>query len=102
MRYTVRKSIVEVIGKIWMPAVTCAQVYTLSAYDLGNARDDDGQLTRESVEDWLSTHAGDFQSIEDFHASLEDGAETIEMPWASEDGEMTFCDCMYPSEEVEA
>ena len=92
MRYMVRKSIVEVVGKIWMPSVTCAQTYTLSEYDVENCRDGDGKITRESVERWLDTHAGDFQGIEDFRASIEDGDETIDIPWASEDGGFAFQD----------
>lgn len=93
MKYMVRKSIVEVVGVIWMPACVCAQRIVLREYDIENMRDDDGKVTRESVELWLATHAGDFQSITDFHASIEDGEETIEIPWGSEEGEFQYCDC---------
>ena len=95
MRYTVRKSIVRVVGKIWMPNATCAMDYTLTEYDLENARDDDGKLTRESVEHWVMLHTGDFQSITDWSASLEDGNDTIELPWQSEENELAYADCMY-------
>lgn len=94
MKYTVRKSIIQVVGVIWMPAATCALPMTLCPYDVENCRDDDGKITRESVELWLCTHAGDFQSITDFSASIEDGETTVEIPFATEDGEMAWCDCM--------
>ena len=99
MRYTVRKSVIEVLGVIWLPAVECGQVMTLSGYDVENAKDDEGRLTRDSVERWLCTHAGDFSSILDFHASIEDGEATVEIPWASEEHELRFCDAMYPAED---
>lgn len=67
---------------------------TLCPYDVENCRDDDGKITRESVERWLCTHAGDFQSITDFSASIEAGETTVEIPFATEDGEMAWCDCM--------
>lgn len=94
MKYTVRKSIVRVVGRIWMPAVIASNVITMSAYDIDNARDEDGKITRESVEDWLGSHAGDFQSIIDFEASIEDGDLTIDIPFASEDGEMAYIDTL--------
>ena len=96
MKYMVRKSFVQVVGTIWLPPVTAATTYPLRQYDIDNARDDAGAITRESVEQWLYTHAGDFQSIDDFSASIEDGEDTIDIPWESEDAECTFYDCMYP------
>ena len=92
--YTMRRTRiahVEVVGKIWMPMTTAAYIYDLSDYDLENI----GEFTRENVDDWLGTHAGDFSSIQDFHAVCGD----VEIPWQSEENEMTFCDCMYPSED---
>jgi len=99
MRYTVRKSVVQVVGKLWMPMSTGATEYTLSGYDVENARDEDGKITRDSVDHWLALHSGDFSSIEDFRASIEDGDETTEIPWAKEESEYTFGDCMYPAED---
>lgn len=93
MRYTVRKSVVDVVGRIWMPGIVCAQRIELSAYDLDNARDDAGKLTRDSVLDWLGSHAGDFASIIDFQASLEDGDTTVDIPFATEEGETAWLDC---------
>jgi len=99
MKYLVRESYVEVIGRIWMPNTTAAYKYDLRDYDINNARDDKGKLTRESVEDWLCKNAGDFQSIEDFSASIEDGEQTIDIPWRDEGSEVTYNDCMYGSED---
>jgi hypothetical protein len=99
MRYTVRKSEVRVIGTMWMPMSTGATVYDLDSYAVGNARDQAGAITRESVQAWLDTHAGDFSNVIDFEASIEDGDVTVDIPWADEDSELTFGDCMYPSED---
>jgi hypothetical protein len=99
MRYTVVLSKVRVIGHIWQPGIgTCAMDYSLSDYDLENARDEDGNLTRDSVQDWLDKNAGDFQQVEDFEADLEDGDTSVLIPWADEESEMTYNDCMYPDD----
>ena len=98
MQYLIQKSIVQIIGVIWMPAVTCAKELTLSPYDVDNARDHGGKITRESVAQWLTTHSGDFQSVADFSASIEDGEMTVEIPWSIEESEFAFNDCMYPCE----
>ena len=98
MRYTVRKSVVYVVGKIWMPAITAGQEIVLRDYDVENCRDDNGQITRESVSEWLGGNTGDFQSIEDFSASIEDGDQTVDIPWATEEGEMAYSDCFCEGE----
>lgn len=92
MKYTIRKSVVDVVGRIWMPAAVCSLRINLSQYDVDNARDYDGKITRESVEQWLSTHSGDFQQVLDFRASIEDGEETVEIPFATEEGECQYLD----------
>jgi hypothetical protein len=99
MKYVVCKSVVWVVGKIWMPAVTCGQTITLTAHDVENCRDDDGKITRDSVSDWIDSNAGDFQSITDFSASIEDGDATIDIPWATEAGEMAFMDATSEEDE---
>lgn len=99
MRYVVRKSVIHVLGTIWMPSVTAGQELTLTDYDLNNARDDDGKLTRESVARWLDMHAGDFAGITDFWASLEDGENTVEIPWKSEDSEPEFNGSVHSDDE---
>ena len=99
MRYTVRKSVVQVIGTMWMPSSTGATSYDLTASDVDNARDDSGAITRESVARWLDSHAGDFSGVLDFNASLEDGDTTVDLPWADEDSELTFNGCMFPEDD---
>ena len=91
MRYLVEKNFVQVIGTIWMPAATCAMEYPLSARDIANI----GRFTRANVETWLSANSGDFQSIQDFRATI--GDEWIE--WGREESEFTYNDCMFPEED---
>ena len=95
MRYTVRKSIIQVVGTIWIPAITCAQEKVLSGYDLENI---ERPITRGTVEHWLMLNSGDFQNVQDFSANLEIDGETVEFPWENEESEFTYSDCMYPSE----
>jgi len=98
MKYTIRKSLVRIVGGIWMPyGAICAIELNLSAYDIENARNENGKLTRESVERWVVTHSGDFSSVLDFYASIEDGETTVEIPWKDEENEGTYWDCMAPS-----
>jgi hypothetical protein len=99
MKYTVRKSVIRVLGVIWMPSAEGAAEYTLSACDTDNARDDDGNITRDSVSRWLDSRSGDFAEVTDFSASIEDGDETVDIPWDSEDNEMAWGSLMYPEEE---
>jgi hypothetical protein len=99
MKYTVRKSYVEVLGITWMPRVPGATRIDVSSYDIGNLRDDDGKITRESVDLWLGCHSGDFSEVTDFAASIEDGEETIDISWSDEDNEMEYMNLMYPEED---
>jgi len=99
MRYIVRRSVVDVYGKLWMPMTPAAQRTELSSYDIDNIRDEDGNITRESVEDWLMGNSGDFSTVVDFSASIEDGDMTIDIPWATEEGEYGYSDCMYAAED---
>lgn len=98
MRYVVRRSVIQLIGHIWMPAAVCAQEKELTSYDLGNI---EAPITRDTVEHWLMLNSGDFQDIIDFRASLEVGPATVEIPWAKEESALTFNDCLYGSEEGE-
>ena len=92
MKFTVEKNWIDIVGGIWMPyGMTCAMTKDLSVYDLENI----GEPTRDNVEQWLACNAGDFSSIHDFHAVI---GET-EIPWDSEDSEITFNNCMYPMED---
>lgn len=93
MRYTVRKSVVYVVGRIWIPAgAVCGQEIVLDSYALENAADENRKHTRESLQNWLDCNAGDFSEIVDFSASLEVGDDTIEIPWATENGEFMYLD----------
>ena len=98
-RYMVERNYVDVVGTIWMPATTASLRIPLRKYDLENiiANRITGDVpvtdinlaerfTRESVERWLGCNSGDFQSVEDFYAT----AGGVEIPWASEDGEMAY------------
>lgn len=91
----IRKSFINVLGELWYPS-TGATVYNLSDYDLENMKDDNGNYTRESVELWLGSHSGDFQSVTDFSAdlSLPDGKDIV-IPFENEENEMEFNDIMY-------
>ena len=89
-RYMVEDNYIEVIGPIWMPAITAAMRIPLRAYDLDNMRNGEEAITREDIEHWLTLNTGDFQYIEDFHASIGDQ----EFPWQSEENECIYLDCM--------
>lgn len=89
MKFTIERNWIEVIGRIWMPATICAQRIDLGKYEMDNI----GEPTRENVMNWLGSHAGDFQSIKDFHAIIGD----VEIPWENEESECVYSDSMYPS-----
>ena len=86
----VREDYILVVGRIWMPAITCSLRINLSQYDLDNI----GKFTRENVEQWLSTHSGDFQSVQDFYAT----AGRKHIPWATEEGEMAYMETISESD----
>ena len=88
--YTVTTHDVHVVGKGWY-GQTMVYTYKLSSYDLENL----GELTRDNVQRWLDTHSGDFQRVDDFWASLGEW----ESDWATEEGELTWNDCMFGEEE---
>lgn len=107
---------IQIIGHIWMPNTTAAMEYTAPlkrgnedtfAKDLHWPADED---FRESVEQWLATNSGDFQSVDDFAAWVSLPTEpcecckrmqfrTVETPWQDEESELTFNDCIYGSED---
>ena len=53
------------LGKMWLPMCNAIS-------DFNIVLDDIGEFTRDAIEDWLGTHAGDFSSITDFYAELEE------------------------------
>jgi hypothetical protein len=87
---------IQVVGRIWMPNVTAAMEYDLSDYDVGNI---EHPFTRETVEYWLALHSGDFQEVLDFSAYISGSNEQVEIPWENEENELTYLDCMYPSDD---
>lgn len=92
MRFNVERNWIEVVGVIWMPAVTSAMRYNLSARDVNDIQSQSGKDLRAKVERWLALHAGDFQSITDFHAIVGED----EIPWKTEEGELAYADAMSP------
>lgn len=88
-------SFILVLGKLWMPGCSAAQRIPVDARDL-ESMTDDGQITHDSVESWLYTHAGDFSSITDFYADLEPREGNVLIDWAEEESEYAFNDAMYP------
>lgn len=86
----VRVAYVDVLGRIWMPATLASLRIDLRDYDLENI----GEFTRENVEQWLCTHAGDFQSVKDFHAVCGD----VDIPWSSEETECEYYDTLSQDE----
>ena len=88
MRYTVRKSIIDVVGTLWQPGVTAAERLELTPFDVENIKAwGAGTITREAVQAWLDTHTGDFSRVIDFHASIEDEENTVDIPWTMSDVE---------------
>jgi len=84
----VRIAYVQVIGKLWLPAIQAAQVYDLTdldLYEIGKAAHT-GELTRDLIQDWLARHGNDFASITDFHAQV--GEQ--EIPWSKDDSEDAY------------
>ena len=93
-----RQGTINVVGVHWgaylergslMPITeaTAAYTYSLGEYELENI----GKFTRENVQDWLDTHAGDFSVIKDFEAA----SGEVEIPWASEESDCLFFNMMY-------
>ena len=100
MRYTRVYNEIRVIGKIWVPCTTCAMAYRPSDHDVENMKNEEGSLTRELIERWISLHSGDFQSIEDFCADIAQGDNDVVFDWANEESEYTYLNCVYPQEEL--
>lgn len=93
---------VQYIGHIWQPGVgLCAQEQTFTVRPDGDAAGDDfsGPFTRDDVASHLALHAGDFQEVTDFRATLGTRERFDEMPWGDEESEWTFNDCMDPDPE---
>ena len=82
--YTVVTRDVFVIGRLWMGGkATCK--YTLP---------ENVPSTREDIQEWLDTHAGDFQEVIDFRASIGE----VEIPFLDQENEMLYWDINDPVE----
>ena len=98
MRISYTKNIIQVIGKIWMPQIMAAMEYTLTDSDLRRYGIDKENCTREQIEEnWLYTNTGDFSSIEDFRIDF--GSNHV-IEWKKPDSELTYNDCMFPSDDL--
>ena len=89
LKCTVVTHEVFVVGRGWH-GQPMATTYNLIPYGLENL----GEFTRDNVQKWLDTHAGDFQVITDFSASLAE----VEIPFATEEGELAWYDLMFDNE----
>lgn len=81
---------VYVIGALWQPGIT--QAATSYPFDL-NVYTEEQPFTREVMQRWVDTHAGDFSTVHDFCAVAEDG-RVVE--WADQESGDVWSDCMAP------
>jgi hypothetical protein len=88
MKYMVYKSIIQVVGTLWMGGHGSCE-YDLRSYDVENIKAL-GDITRDTVEAWLDTNAGDFQHVTDFRASIEDDNVSYDIPWSNEESEYLY------------
>lgn len=99
MKYTVTKSVIWVLGVMWMPPVPATMTLELDDYDINNLRSrreaSDGNW-RNAVERWLSLNSGDFQEVLDFSASLEIDDETVNLDWENPESEFQYNDLIDP------
>ena len=91
-RYMVERNFVQVLGHLWMPQTIGATEYPVRPSDIATMQHQGtGTLTREMIAEWLGRHAGDFQWVTDFSASIGDD----EFPWHNEESASVYNDCMY-------
>ena len=91
--YTVMENYVEVIGRIWQPNTEAYMRYTLSPHDIESLKTN-GVITRDSIALWLDSHAGDFQSITDFHADID--SENLEFDWSNKENNYRVLEILFP------
>ena len=98
-KITIRRSYIIILGRLWMPQCMASMYKMLSAYYAENIRaEGDGEITREAIEQWLAVNSGDFSSVVDFVASIEDGDETRDFEWTTEENEIAYLATL-PAEE---
>lgn len=83
-----------VIGQIWQSGIgTCAYEYQPGSSTLQPLIEvDEHDLNREVIEEWLTKHAGDFKTIDDFSVFHWNGVEIIS--WDKPESGDVFSDCM--------
>jgi hypothetical protein len=81
-----------VLGTMWMPNAPIAQNIPLDQWMIENMMDE-GTITRDDVDLWLATHAGDFKTVIDFSAwiTLPDGTQ-IDIAWEKEENHLQYMD----------
>lgn len=95
---------IQVVGYIWVPDnVLCAQIVPIKAQDLDSiSAIGNGKLsgiTREDIQIWLDSHAGDFSTVVDFRADF--GTLNKTFDWEDKENEYKFQDSFYPPDEYE-
>jgi hypothetical protein len=82
MRYTVVKSVLQVIGELWGGSIGSYQ-YTLKPEDLEQMKHD-GVFCREAISSWVNSklNTGDFSIVADWRAEIENGDKTLEFDWS--------------------
>lgn len=109
---------VSVLGRLWMPWVLAAtdKQYERDSYPFTGYTEpvdwNDPETELEAIKDRIGLDFGDFSSIEDYEivktvsvsSAEEDWTVTktkseIIRPWSSEENELHFQDCMFPSED---
>ena len=89
--YIVHENYVQVIGKTWAGYEGLYQ-YPITAQDIETMAGATQSIKRADVAKWLKTHAGDFQSITDFHAMIDNapGGSSVEFPWWNKENEELY------------
>lgn len=102
MRYQVRKSYVIIIGKNWY-GQTCSLEKNLTDHDLCNIsaenitleKPNPKNITRDTIEQWLTSNSGDFSSVDDFKASISLATgEDFDLDFSKEESEMTYANTL--------
>jgi len=95
----VHKNYVNIIGRIWMPPVIGALDKHLSPSDIKSMVNEDGTITKEDVKDWVNKNSGDFQTVLDFEALIDDAPQgPLEIDWAKDESGAIWDNCMFGDE----
>jgi hypothetical protein len=83
--YTVYENYIDVVGYGWYNQPISLTI-KLQQHDVENMKDNNQQITRDSIQSWLDCHVRDFQSITDFYALIDNAG--IEIPWNKSEDEL--------------